>query len=139
MATWSCLQVGIRSEGSLDLYNTRALRGRSDSRVLLPVVTQEVITTREALKVVAAGYAAIERDLVRCFLYMSPLVPIEILRVQEAFEADVALVGTFEATEVGLAVTTDDASQYDMFKVYQNPDDYNVFPATWQSHSGQQG
>jgi hypothetical protein len=132
MVVWSCLQVGMRWRRHPGLYYTRALRSRSDSRVLLAVVTQEVIASGEAVMVVATRYAAKECDLVRCFLYMSPLVPIKILRVQEAFKADVAFMGTFRATEVGLAVTTDDTSQHGILGIYRSL----VFPATWHSRSG---
>jgi hypothetical protein len=64
------------------------LRSRDHSSVLLTLVTEQVVTPREALQIAAARVAAKMCGLSGTLLHVFVLVPVKILRVEEALTAD---------------------------------------------------
>lgn len=72
-------------------------------------MAQKVVAARKAFEVVATTEVTVEGVLGRRLLDVFLLVTSEILRVQEALVAMLALVRTFRAVEVCLLVTTDDS------------------------------
>ena len=75
--------------------------------MLLPLVSEQVIAAREALEVVAARVLAEERHL-RTLVGVFILMAMEILRVQKALVAYMALVWAFGAIEMGLSMAAGD-------------------------------
>lgn len=74
--------------------------------MLLALVPEEIVATRESLKVVAARVGAIEAYLCRPLFYVLPLVPLQVFWVKKALLAYVALMRPLRAIEVGLTMTT---------------------------------
>ena len=82
------------------------LRARTIERMLLSLVSQEVVATGEALQIVASQVRAVECILGRRLLDVPLLVTCQIFGIQEAFIAQVTLVWPFRTVEVCLLMTT---------------------------------
>lgn len=74
--------------------------------MLLALVTQQVVTTREAVDVVAAGNGAVQHDLWRRGLVVGPLMTGAVLWVKEALIADQALVRPLRTIHMSLLMTS---------------------------------
>ena len=74
--------------------------------MLLALVTQQVIATREAVDVGAAGDRTVEHGLRRRGLVVGPHVTVAVLGVEEALVARRALVRPLRTVEVSLLVTS---------------------------------
>jgi hypothetical protein len=70
-------------------------------------VSEKIVATGEPLEVVASTDLAIERILGCHMLDVLLLVAMEVLGVQEAFVADLTLVGSLTATKMRLTMTTE--------------------------------
>lgn len=74
--------------------------------VLPSLVSKQVVATREAIDVSAAGHGTVEHGLGRRVLVVGSLVALTVLWVEEALATDGALVRPLRAPEVGLLVTS---------------------------------
>jgi hypothetical protein len=77
--------------------------------MLLSLVAQQVVTTRETLEITAPTEGAVEGILGRRLRDVFPLVPDEIFGVQETLITKIALVWPFRVIEMCLFMTTSKA------------------------------
>jgi hypothetical protein len=78
--------------------------------VLISLVTPQVVTTREAGDVIAAGDVAVQHSLWRRGLIVGALVSLAVFGVEEALVADGALVRPLRPIEVSLRMTPEGMS-----------------------------
>jgi hypothetical protein len=86
------------------IMEEKVLRGRKH-RVLLALMAQEVVTTREALEI-GAPWMPTEVAHLRVLLDVFVLMAVEVFRVQEALATNATLMRSLRAVEVSLPMAT---------------------------------
>jgi hypothetical protein len=108
------------------------LRAGDKVRMLVALVTKQIVTTGEAIDVTAARNWTVQRGLGGSRLVVGALMPSTVFWVKKTFPTDRALVRPFTASQVGLLVTTESlstgaASEWRRDTYLRSQDRSNVF------------